>query len=82
MRPYSFFLEGIDAAGARLANFVNKAAHGDARRRRIRRRRRPGRGCSTSSCAAINAGAITETEALRADRTDGGRASRTLDRSI
>ncbi len=61
---YSFFLEGIDAAGARLRNFVDKAAQAtlvgnvfdDAA---------TGQGLLNFFLRGINSGAITEAEALR-----------------
>jgi hypothetical protein len=60
---YSFFLEGIDAAGARLKNFVDKAAQAtlvggvfdDAA---------TGQGLLNFFLRGINSGAITEAEAL------------------
>jgi hypothetical protein len=61
---YSFFLEGIDAAGARLRNFVDKAAQAtlvgnvfdDAA---------TGQGLLNFFLRGINSGAVTEAEALR-----------------
>jgi citrate lyase beta subunit len=61
---YSFFLEGIEAAGARLRNFVDKAAQAtlvgnvfdDAA---------TGQGLLNFFLRGINSGAITEAEALR-----------------
>ncbi|HEY8165503.1 MAG TPA: hypothetical protein VIF83_08120 [Gemmatimonadaceae bacterium] len=61
---YSFFLEGIDAAGLRLSNFVGKAAQAtlvgdmfdDAA---------TGQGLLNFFLRGINSGAITEEEALR-----------------
>ena len=61
---YSFFLEGIDAAGARLRNFVEKAAQAtlvgnvfdDAA---------TGQGLLNFFLRGINSGAVTEAEALR-----------------
>ena len=60
---YSFFLEGIDAAGARLANFVNKAAQatlvGD-----VFDDAATGQGLLNFFLRGINSGAVTEQEAL------------------
>jgi len=60
---YSFFLEGIDAAGARLANFVNKAAQatlvGD-----VFDDAATGQGLLNFFLRGINSGAVTEDEAL------------------
>jgi citrate lyase beta subunit len=60
---YSFFLEGIDAAGARLANFVNKAAQatlvGD-----VFDDAATGQGLLNFFLRGINSGAVTEEEAL------------------
>ena len=60
---YSFFLEGIDAAGARLANFVNKAAQatlvGD-----VFDDAATGQGLLNFFLRGINSGAVTEKEAL------------------
>jgi citrate lyase beta subunit len=60
---YSFFLEGIDAAGARLANFVNKAAQatlvGD-----VFDDAATGQGLLNFFLRGINSGAVTEAEAL------------------
>jgi hypothetical protein len=61
---YSFFLEGIEAAGARLRNFVDKAAQAtlvgnvfdDAA---------TGQGLLNFFLRGINSGAVTEAEALR-----------------
>ena len=61
---YMFFLEGVDAAGARLKNFVGKAAQAtlvgnvfdDAA---------TGQGLLNFFLRGINSGAITEAEALR-----------------
>jgi hypothetical protein len=61
---YSFFLEGIDAAGVRLSNFVGKAAQAtlvgdmfdDAA---------TGQGLLNFFLRGINSGAITEEEALK-----------------
>jgi citrate lyase beta subunit len=61
---YSFFLEGIEAAGARLRNFVDKAAQAtlvgnvfdDAA---------TGQGLLNFFLRGINSGAVTEEEALR-----------------
>jgi citrate lyase beta subunit len=61
---YSFFVEGIDAAGARLRNFVDKAAQAtlvgnvfdDAA---------TGQGLLNFFLRGINSGAVTEAEALR-----------------
>ena len=61
---YAFFLEGIDAAGARLRNFVDKAAQAtlvgnvfdDAA---------TGQGLLNFFLRGINSGAVTEEEALR-----------------
>jgi citrate lyase beta subunit len=61
---YSFFLEGIEAAGARLRNFVGKAAQAtlvgnvfdDAA---------TGQGLLNFFLRGINSGAVTEAEALR-----------------
>ena len=61
---YAFFLEGIDAAGARLRNFVDKAAQAtlvgnvfdDAA---------TGQGLLNFFLRGINSGAVTEAEALR-----------------
>src|SRR5258708_2503381 len=61
---YSFFLEGIDAAGARLKNFVVKAAQatlvGD-----VFDDAATGQGLLNFFLRGINSGAITEEEALR-----------------
>jgi hypothetical protein len=60
---YSFFLEGIDAAGARLANFVTKAAQatlvGD-----VFDDAATGQGLLNFFLRGINSGAVTEAEAL------------------
>jgi hypothetical protein len=60
---YSFFLEGIDAAGARLANFVNRAAQatlvGD-----VFDDAATGQGLLNFFLRGINSGAVTEEEAL------------------
>jgi citrate lyase beta subunit len=60
---YSFFLEGIDAAGARLSNFVSKAAQatlvGD-----VFDDAATGQGLLNFFLRGINSGAITEAEAL------------------
>ena len=60
---YSFFLEGIDAAGARLKNFVDKAAQatlvGD-----VFDDAATGQGLLNFFLRGINSGAITEAEAL------------------
>jgi len=60
---YSFFLEGIDAAGARLANFVDKAAQatlvGD-----VFDDAATGQGLLNFFLRGINSGAVTEEEAL------------------
>ena len=61
---YSFFLEGIDAAGARLGNFVNKAAQatlvGD-----VFDDAATGQGLLNYFLRGINSGALSEGEALR-----------------
>jgi citrate lyase beta subunit len=61
---YSFFLEGIDAAGARLSNFVSKAAQatliGD-----VFDDAATGQGLLNFFLRGINSGAITEEEALK-----------------
>ena len=61
---YSFFLEGIDAAGFRLSNFVSKAAQatlvGD-----VFDDAATGQGLLNFFLRGINSGAITEEEALR-----------------
>ncbi len=61
---YSFFLEGIDAAGIRLSNFVGKAAQatlvGD-----VFDDAATGQGLLNFFLRGINSGAITEDEALR-----------------
>ncbi len=61
---YSFFLEGIDAAGVRLSNFVGKAAQatlvGD-----VFDDAATGQGLLNFFLRGINSGAITETEALQ-----------------
>jgi citrate lyase beta subunit len=60
---YSFFLEGIDAAGVRLKNFVDKAAQatlvGD-----VFDDAATGQGLLNFFLRGINSGAITEAEAL------------------
>jgi citrate lyase beta subunit len=60
---YSFFLEGIDAAGVRLSNFVGKAAQaslvGD-----VFDDAATGQGLLNFFLRGINSGAITEDEAL------------------
>ncbi len=60
---YSFFLEGIDAAGARLSNFVNRAAQatlvGD-----VFDDAATGQGLLNFFLRGINSGAVTEEEAL------------------
>ncbi len=60
---YSFFLEGIDAAGGRLSNFVSKAAQatlvGD-----VFDDAATGQGLLNFFLRGINSGAITEAEAL------------------
>lgn len=60
---YSFFLEGIDAAGARLSNFVSKGAQatlvGD-----VFDDAATGQGLLNFFLRGINSGAITEDEAL------------------
>ncbi|MEO8575106.1 MAG: phosphoenolpyruvate kinase [Gemmatimonadales bacterium] len=61
---YSFFLEGIDAAGVRLSNFVGKAAQatlvGD-----VFDDAATGQGLLNFFLRGINSGAITEAESLR-----------------
>ncbi|HWL39175.1 MAG TPA: hypothetical protein VNO75_02975 [Gemmatimonadaceae bacterium] len=61
---YSFFLDGIDAAGIRLSNFVGKAAQatlvGD-----VFDDAATGQGLLNFFLRGINSGAITEEEALR-----------------
>ena len=61
---YSFFLEGIDAAGVRLSNFVGKAAQatlvGD-----VFDDAATGQGLLNFFLRGINSGAITEEEALK-----------------
>ena len=61
---YSFFLEGIDAAGVRLSNFVGKAAQatlvGD-----VFDDAATGQGLLNFFLRGINSGAITEAEALK-----------------
>ena len=61
---YAFFLDGIDAAGARLHNFVGKAAQatlvGD-----VFDDAATGQGLLNFFLRGINSGAITEEEALR-----------------
>jgi len=61
---YSFFLEGIDAAGVRLSNFVQKAAQatlvGD-----VFDDAATGQGLLNFFLRGINSGAVTEEEALR-----------------
>lgn len=61
---YSFFLEGIDAAGVRLSNFVGKAAQatlvGD-----VFDDAATGQGLLNFFLRGINSGAITEGEALK-----------------
>jgi citrate lyase beta subunit len=61
---YSFFLEGIDAAGVRLSNFVSKAAQatlvGD-----VSDDAATGQGLLNFFLRGINSGAITEDEALK-----------------
>lgn len=61
---YSFFLEGLDAAGARLNNFVGKAAQatliGD-----VFDDAATGQGLLNFFLRGINSGAITEAEALK-----------------
>ena len=61
---YSFFLEGIDAAGARLSNFVQKAAQatliGD-----VFDDAATGQGLLNFFLRGLNSGAITESEALK-----------------
>ena len=61
---YSFFLEGIDAAGVRLSNFVGKAAQatlvGD-----VFDDAATGQGLLNFFLRGINSGAITEDEALQ-----------------
>lgn len=61
---YSFFLEGIDAAGVRLSNFVQKAAQatlvGD-----VFDDAATGQGLLNFFLRGINSGAITEEEALQ-----------------
>ena len=61
---YSFFLEGIDAAGVRLSNFVSKAAQatlvGD-----VFDDAATGQGLLNFFLRGINSGAITEDEALQ-----------------
>lgn len=61
---YSFFLEGIDAAGVRLSNFVGKAAQatlvGD-----VFDDAATGQGLLNFFLRGINSGAITEDEALK-----------------
>jgi len=60
---YSFFLEGIDAAGARLSNFIGKGAQatliGD-----VFDDAATGQGLLNFFLRGINSGAITEDEAL------------------
>ncbi|MDQ6611912.1 MAG: phosphoenolpyruvate kinase, partial [Gemmatimonadota bacterium] len=61
---YSFFLDGIDAAGVRLRNFVDKAAQatlvGD-----VFDDAATGQGLLNFFLRGLNSGAITEAEALR-----------------
>jgi hypothetical protein len=61
---YSFFLEGIESAGARLRNFVEKAAQatlvGD-----VFDDAATGQGLLNFFLRGINSGAVTEAEALR-----------------
>jgi hypothetical protein len=61
---FSFFLEGLDAAGARLSNFVESAAKatlaGD-----VFDDAATGQGLMNYFLRAINCGAITENEAIR-----------------
>jgi len=61
---YSFFLDGIDAAGVRLSNFVSKAAQatlvGD-----VFDDAATGQGLLNFFLRGINSGAITEDEALK-----------------
>ena len=61
---YSFFLDGIDAAGVRLSNFVSKAAQatlvGD-----VFDDAATGQGLLNFFLRGINSGAITEEEALK-----------------
>jgi citrate lyase beta subunit len=61
---YSFFLDGIDAAGVRLSNFVGKAAQatlvGD-----VFDDAATGQGLLNFFLRGINSGAITEAEALK-----------------
>ena len=61
---YSFFLEGIDVAGVRLSNFVQKAAQatlvGD-----VFDDAATGQGLLNFFLRGLNSGAITETEALK-----------------
>jgi hypothetical protein len=61
---YSFFLDGIDAAGVRLSNFVSKAAQatlvGD-----VFDDAATGQGLLNFFLRGINSGAITEAEALK-----------------
>ena len=61
---YSFFLEGIDAAGVRLRNFVDKAAQatlvGD-----VFDDAATGQGLLNFFLRGLNSGAITEAEALQ-----------------
>jgi citrate lyase beta subunit len=61
---YSFFLEGIDAAGVRLSNFVQKAAQatlvGD-----VFDDAATGQGLLNFFLRGLNSGAITESEALK-----------------
>jgi citrate lyase beta subunit len=61
---YSFFLDGIDAAGVRLSNFVGKAAQatlvGD-----VFDDAATGQGLLNFFLRGINSGAITEVEALK-----------------
>jgi citrate lyase beta subunit len=61
---YSFFLEGIDAAGVRLSNFVQKAAQatlvGD-----VFDDAATGQGLLNFFLRGLNSGAITEAEALK-----------------
>ena len=74
----SFYLEGIETAGARLNAFLNKAATATLVGG-VLDEPATGQGLLGFFLRAMQAGAITESEAVRAHGTDDGRASPTVD---
>jgi hypothetical protein len=64
---YAFFLEGLDLAEARLGNFVNKAAQA-TRTGQVFDDAATGQGLLNFFLQAVDAGAITEEEAVQRTR--------------